>query len=298
MQTTESIQRKIGNTQDLHSLVRTLKTLAAVEIRHYEKTVKSIGDYYRTVEMGLQVLIQNPSQDRVPRKPPPGPRWGAVVFGSDQGLCGAFNERVVQQAGDTLDRLEVKKEDRRVLAVGTRAQSKLEESGLPVSHRLTLPGSRGGFVPLIQDLLLTLDTWREEEKIDQIYLFYNTPGPGAAFRSRAMRILPLDPGKFRDLARNPWPTRALPLVTLDWNPLYASLVRQYLSVVFFRALAESLMSENASRLAAMQRAERNIEDHLDELNLQYQMERQNLITGELLDVIGGFEALKGSERGG
>jgi F-type H+-transporting ATPase subunit gamma len=65
--------------------------------------------------------------------------------------------------------------------------------------------------------------------------------------------------------------------------------------MLFRASAESLASENASRLAAMQSAERNIEDRLDDLNRQYRHERQTSITEELLDIAAGFEALGGGE---
>jgi len=88
-----------------------------------------------------------------------------------------------------------------------------------------------------------------------------------------------------------WPTKVLPMYTLEWQKLFPLIVRQYVFVSLFQATAESLASENASRLAAMQGAEKNIDDVLSGLKLQFHQERQMAITDELLDIVAGFEAL-------
>ena len=80
---------------------------------------------------------------------------------------------------------------------------------------------------------------------------------------------------------------------MDWDALFSALVQQYLFVALYRACAESLASEDASRLAAMQNAERNIKDRLDELHAEYHHQRQNSITAELLDIVAGYEAVMG-----
>jgi F-type H+-transporting ATPase subunit gamma len=77
----------------------------------------------------------------------------------------------------------------------------------------------------------------------------------------------------------------------DWESLFASLVRQYFFVSLYRAFAESLASEHSSRLAAMQMAEDNVEERLDDLQSRFHRTRQNAITEELLDITAGFEAL-------
>jgi F-type H+-transporting ATPase subunit gamma len=81
---------------------------------------------------------------------------------------------------------------------------------------------------------------------------------------------------------------------MDWNRLFSWLIREYLFVSLYRAFAESLASENASRLASMQVAERNIENRLDELSAQYHQQRQSAIDAELFDLVAGFEALGGA----
>ncbi|MFP3870922.1 MAG: F0F1 ATP synthase subunit gamma, partial [Syntrophobacteria bacterium] len=85
---------------------------------------------------------------------------------------------------------------------------------------------------------------------------------------------------------------ALPMYTMAWDPLFSALIREYLFISLFRAFAESLASENASRLASMQGAEKNIEERLGELRTRFHQQRQMSITEELLDIVAGFEALK------
>jgi F-type H+-transporting ATPase subunit gamma len=85
---------------------------------------------------------------------------------------------------------------------------------------------------------------------------------------------------------------------MAWGALFMSLIREYLFVSLYRAFAESLASENASRLASMQNAEKNIEERLQELNGQFHRQRQMTITEELLDIVAGFEAMKEKPKKG
>jgi F-type H+-transporting ATPase subunit gamma len=93
-----------------------------------------------------------------------------------------------------------------------------------------------------------------------------------------------------------WPTKNLPEVIEGAESALRAFVRGYLFVLLFQACAESLASENASRLAAMQRAEKNIADILEDLNRTFRRVRQESIDEELFDVISGFEALTGRRR--
>ena len=111
------------------------------------------------------------------------------------------------------------------------------------------------------------------------------------------RLLPLDDAWRRKLVEFAWPTKPLPEV-MGGRATLRALIREYLFVTLFRACAESLASENASRLAAMERADRNIDELLGDLNASFHRLRQGGIDAELFDVISGFEALAGSRRPG
>lgn len=292
METTEILKRKISTAEDLHAVVKTMKALAAVSIRQYEKAVESLTGYARTVEMGLRVVLQHVPESGFENYRAPVRGVGAVVFGSDQGMCGQINDQVVEHVLSALEALDLPPSRRAVLAVGERVTSRLIDAGVPVEDTLTVPGSAEAITWQAQDLLVRIEQWHERRNLDQILLYYNQPVTEAAFRPHTWQLLPVDPAWLSELASKPWKSRTLPMFTMDLDTLFSSLIRQYLFVSLYRAFAEALASEHASRLASMQHAQRNIEDRLDELRAQFRHSRQMAITEELLDIVAGFEALR------
>ncbi|HNU72511.1 MAG TPA: F0F1 ATP synthase subunit gamma, partial [Thermodesulfobacteriota bacterium] len=180
-----------------------------------------------------------------------------------------------------------------IQAVGERAAFSLAAMGWPVQQILHVPGSLDGITPLIQGLVTTIESWsRDVAGATQVYLFYSEPVRGTSSQPDSFRLLPIDQAWLREIRKKPWPTRMIPLYTMDWEALFSLLVREYLFATLFRALADSLASENAQRLAAMERAERNIEERLSDLHSTFHEIRQTSITDELLTIVGGFEALE------
>lgn len=296
MQTSEALKRRIQSAQDLLGVVKTMKALAAVSIRQYQKAVESLGDYNRTVEMGLQIALRERRGGGAASEKAKVNRIGAIVFGSDQGLCGQLNNIIVAHANEEMDRIGVKKENRIVIAVGMRAADIMEDTGQRILEVLTNPGSTSGITPMVQDITVLLENWRFRRQIEHMYLFFNHYVSGATYRPKTVRLLPVDREWLKNLEMKKWPSKTLPMFTMDWEALFRSLIREYLFVSLYRAFAESLASENASRLAAMQSAEKNIEERLEDLFLQYHRQRQMTITEELLDIVAGFEALGGTKE--
>jgi F-type H+-transporting ATPase subunit gamma len=288
--TAASLRRKIASAGDLESVVRTMKAMAAASIGQYENAVRSLDDYYRTVQLGLVACFrqgESPAATTRMQQKETG-AIGAVVFGSDQGLVGQFNQVMVEFVVDTLGKLSGKKT---VWAVGERIHSRLAETDLLQGERFILPNSISAITPLIGQILIEMQKQREKGGIAQVYLFHNRPKTGAIYTPVSQRLLPLDDAWRRELAAIRWPTGNLPEVMNDRERTLLALVREYLFVSLFRACAESLASENASRLAAMQRAEKNIDELLEDLNRTFHRLRQSGIDEELFDVISGFEAL-------
>ena len=297
--TTASLRRKIGGAGDLQSVVRTMKALAASSIGQYEKSVRALGDYYRTVELGLGMCLREsgPAALMAERNRATGAgAIGAVVFGSDQGLVGQFNDVVADYAVKTLAALPAKSE---VWAVGERVHARLADAGLPLIGLFTVPNSVKAITPLVGQILVESETRHSpsatrrtgQGEVPGLYLFYNRPTSGPVYAPIHQRLLPLDEDWRRKLAELPWPTRNLPEVMGGGEETLRALIREYLFVSLFRACAESLASENASRLAAMQRADKNIDELLEDLNGTFHRLRQSGIDEELFDVISGFEAL-------
>jgi F-type H+-transporting ATPase subunit gamma len=289
--TTASLRRKINSAGDLQSVVRSMKALAASSIGQYEKSVSALADYYRTVELGLGVCLRESAPTAlaaVPRGQTVAGAMGAVVFGSDQGLVGQFNDVVADYAVKTLTALPGKAQ---VWAVGERVHSRLADAGLLLMGLFTVPNSVNAITPLVGQILVESETRHSAGEVTELHLFYNRPQSGAIYTPVSQRLLPLDEHWRRQLVDLPWPTENLPEVMGSGAATLHALIREYLFVSLFRACAESLASENASRLAAMQRADKNIDELLEELNSAFQRLRQSSIDEELFDVISGFEAL-------
>ena len=289
--TTASLSRKIGTAGDLQSVVRTMKAVAASSVGQYESAVRALDDYYRTVQLGLAAClreIERPLALAPAQRRETGP-IAAVVFGSDQGLVGQFNDVMADFVVKTLGDLPAQKT---VWTVGERIRSRLTETDLVLGNSFVLPGSIGAITPLVGQILIEIETLREKGDIAQVCVFHNSPHAGAIYSPACQRLLPLDEVWRRELtAIMAWPTKNLPEVMNGGAATLLAFVREYLFVSLFRACAESLASENASRLAAMQRAEKNIDELLENLNRSFHRLRQSGIDEELFDVISGFEAL-------
>ncbi len=289
--TTASLRRKIGGAGDLQSVVRTMKAVAASSIGQYEKSVQALADYSRTVELGLSACFRDSGPESVSveaNRPRVAGATGAIVFGSDQGLVGPFNEVVADHAAKILAALPGTPQ---VWAVGERVHARLADAGLPLVGLFTVPSSVQAITALVGQILVETEAHDSHGDVTELHLFYNRPTSGAVYEPVNQRLLPLDEVWRHALAERPWPTKTVPEVMGSRTGALRALIREYVFVSLFRACAESLASENASRLAAMQRADKNIDELLEDLNRTFHRVRQSGIDEELFDVVSGFEAL-------
>jgi len=281
-------RRRIAGAEDLQAVVHTMKALAASSIGQYENSVHSLNDYYRVVELGLSLCLRAVERNgQVAQRKRTPSVIGAVIFGSDQGLVGQFNDLVAELALATLRKLPGEPQ---VWTVGERVNARLEDAGLVSTRLFAVPGSVQAITPLIGEIQLHSEPVFGAADAD-VYVFYNRPLGGAGYEPSMQQLLPLDESWRKDLSAVRWPTRLLPELLGDQPGTLLALIREYLFISLYRACAESLASENAARLAAMQRADKNISEMLEALRLTFNRERQRAIDEELFDVISGFESL-------
>lgn len=287
METSTNLQHKIASADKLHSVVRTMKAVAASSINEYEQSVIALADYTKNIELGLSVCVRNIDIYRFKKnnhanKTSP----CVVVFGSDQGLVGQFNDIIVDFMLNTLV-TNTFSAPPLVWSVGERVSERLKDAGLSMQENFNVPSSIGTIAPLIGQIILDLEGNHPFSASTEVHLFYNRPTNNAGFTQVTQQLLPLDQNWSSELAKKPWPSQNLPELLGDKTDTLRALIREYLFVSLFRACAESLSSENASRLAAMQRADKNIEELLEELNQHYHRLRQATIDTEMFDVITG-----------
>lgn len=291
MQSVEHYKRKIKSAEDLRSIVNTMKVLASVSIRQFEKAAESLGEYYRTVEMGLQIVLGRLIQEELPFVRSAKESSAIIIaLGSGQGLCGSFDERIVS----FIDRLmaEEKIDDPGFLVMGERLASQIEQDR-KVVEVFNLPGSVSGLNGYTLQLLTAVEKARMEERAGRVLIIHNKPVARGRYQPRVQYLLPLDRYWLNRLANREWPTNNIPQFTMDATELFTQIVRQYLLVSFYRAMAESLAAEHTGRLNSMTVAEQKIEERLQELNNRYAEERHKAITEELLDIQSGYRAVTG-----
>lgn len=282
------LRHTMASAGDLQSVVRTMKALAAASIGQYEQSVRALVHYHRSVELGLGACLRR--QGTLPAGSDTGQprRIVAIVFGSDQGLVGQFNEAM---ATFVRHRLSAMTTPVTLWAVGERVQVRLVDAGLTVQPPLAVPQSVKGITPLVAAILLQAVRLAQRPSATELHVFHNRPVSGSICEPAVQRLLPLD-GAWRDaMVGVAWPTKNLPQVVCGGGATLRVLIGEYLFVSLFRACAESLASENASRLAAMERADRNISELQGDLSGRFNRLRQSRIDEELFDVISGFEAL-------
>jgi F-type H+-transporting ATPase subunit gamma len=286
-----SLRRKINGAGDLQSVVRTMKAVAASSIGQYENSIHALAQYSRSVELGLGVCFRNGGLSEVIAEPngrKHAQTIGAVVFGSDQGLVGQFNDAIVDFAVKTLTAFP---NEPRVWAIGERVNARLIDAGLKVVRQFPVPSSVKAITPLVGDILMECEALYDRGEIAELHLFLNSPKSAAVYTQVDQRLLPLDKTWMLEIANRPWPTKKTAEVIGGAIETLQTLISEYLFISLFRVCAESLASENTSRLTAMQRAEKNISESLKDLNGAFNRLRKDGIDEELFDVITGFEMI-------
>ena len=286
-QTLERLTRSTETMQSIRGIVRTMKTMSAINAAPYEQAARAIDAWRDTVLDGLHAflhvngpLVEDGFSDG---------QSILVVLGSDHGLCGNYNEVIATEA-----RRHATPEGKvRILCVGAQMEDALMGEGMVPEATLLPPANVDGLNRLADQLVTRIEALHGDNRVTLIYTKRAAHGRQTPV---ALPLLPVDADLLKELAARPWVSRSLPRFSLPAPVLLATLVRNLLFATIQRAAAEALMTENAARLARMQQAEQSVGERLEDLFAQTRSVRQSEITTELLDVIVGFEALKDRER--
>lgn len=279
------LKRKLDSVDSLREVVNAMRNLAAVYVRRAEASLAAIRPYTEIVETALRVVLERPH--RAQADPDGRQLCLAVVFAGEQGLCGAYNERVVQAALAHKEQAGIPVE---FAAIGRRARDLLLMRDVAPFLSVPSPTSLEGIRVQVPDL--SADIFEAYAKLNatrMVFIYNDYEGLGR-YREQVHPVLPpsldqLGPGRMDRL-------RYEPILTTAPQEILGTLVEEYLFIRLCRALFESHCSENGARLLAMTAASRNIEDRFVELTKEFQTVRQDSITAELLDVVAGAEALR------
>jgi F-type H+-transporting ATPase subunit gamma len=295
MATLRDIRRRIRSVESTQKITRAMKLVAAAKLRRAQERLVAARPYAVKMAQLLSSLVRRAEGEAHPllvRRP--AARKRLVIITSDKGLCGAFNSNILRaslaflrEQGETSVTLVVVGKKARDFYRRRRYEIKSEMLGffdrLAYSHAQELAGG------LMQEYL--------SGEVDEVHLLYNEFRSVAVQRVKREQLLPIEPADAPDGQVGPGgPEGAAGDYTYEPSPeaILAALLPRHVTTQVYRALMESVAGEYGARMTAMEAATKNAKEMISVLSIQYNKARQERITKELLDIVGGAEALRQS----
>jgi F-type H+-transporting ATPase subunit gamma len=289
------IRRRINSVKSTQQITRAMKLVAAAKLRRAQERILEARPYsYKMGEVLSDLALRSPRElhpllaTRTVREDGAGSRKMLMVISGDRGLCGGFNSNIIRRSADFLRGYRDDPEIRLTLiVVGRKVRDYYRRRGqysvrseyanffdkLAYSHAAQIG----------QDLIRSY----AEEEVDEVHLLYNEFKSVATQRVVVEQLLPIQP--------SPVPPDAS-IVEFLFEPSSAAILERllpkHIEVQVYRALLESLAAEYGARMTAMENATRNASEMIDLLTIQFNKARQERITKELLEIVGGAEALR------
>jgi F-type H+-transporting ATPase subunit gamma len=288
MATLRDIKRRIRSVESTQKITRAMKLVAAAKLRRAQERILEARPYatkMRELLAGLVARAQDTSHPLLTKRTTA--RKRLVVITSDKGLAGAFNSNVIRNALAFLR--EQPRTDVTLVMVGKKGRDFFRRRDWQVKSEML------GFFDRLayshaQELAGQLMTDYLGGETDEVYLIYNEFRSVAVQRVVRQQLLPIESeqsaagsGPSTDYIYEPSPEAIL-----------ASLLPRHVTTQVYRALMESVAGEHGARMTAMEAATKNAKDMIGVLTIQYNKARQERITKELLDIVGGAEALRAS----
>lgn len=300
MPSLKTIRKRIGSVKSTQKITRAMKMVAGARLARAQSRILAMRPYAVNLQQVLgAVVAEGPDGENTaaPLHPllvrRPEKRVLYVLLSSDRGLCGSFNAQVNKAAERLWREGEASGTKTSFYVVGRKGRDYLKRRSAPVEHEFHGVWEKLDVAQAREMARTILQPFRKGE-VDAIYLVYNLFKSAMSQELMVDPLLPIaQPEIERDLARDGAAgiTRDY-LFEPDRGVLLDRLVPMYLEIAIMRALLESQASELAARMTAMDSATKNAKEMINKLTLQYNRARQAAITKELMEIIGGAEALK------
>ncbi|HVB80372.1 MAG TPA: FoF1 ATP synthase subunit gamma [Candidatus Binataceae bacterium] len=279
----QEISIRIGSLKELLEIVGAIRAMAAVQLQQSQRSLGAVRDYIGIIRRALADAAGLLSSDDDGLGIPVEPRPGLVVFCSEHGFCGGFNELLIRVASEA-SRSEA---NLHLIFVGTRGAQRALEHGLRPELTLPMATHSGGVTAAARRVAAELYRRFLEQACTSVDVLFAREVAGHRATLERLRLLPLGAPAVEE-KRSEIP----PIVNLKPRRLFDELAAEYMFAMLEAAAMESFASENAARFRTMEAAHENIENKSSELNRMARRIRQESVTTEILDLIGGFEAMK------
>jgi F-type H+-transporting ATPase subunit gamma len=284
----KAIRKRIVTTKNTRKITRAMKLVAAARLRRAQDNILRLRPYaLQTIDIisSLAARVGEEPHPLLARREPN--RVMLVVLTSDRGLAGAFNTGISKAAFRYYTELKAQGKEVTVATIGRKGGDYFRRRGVPIAHTLGHVYEKLSYEKAreIGEMFIRDYT---EANLDAIYLCYNEFKSAISQKIVLERILPIEPKQVEgDKSQLDYEYEP------DQQTLLNTLLPLYVNVEIYRALLESVASEHGARMTAMDNATNNAAEMLKKLTLQANRARQAAITTELMEIIGGAEALKG-----
>lgn len=294
MEDIERIRERLENIRSVEPIIGSLRTIAAGGWRLAVRRLEACEEYAENLAEILGVVLpQVPRNDLasgfVTLEPVPPRKPAMLVIASERGLCGSFNDIVLEGAERLIAEQQLESELVQIITLGSRAEAHFLRHGRPLLLAQPLPVTRVPSFEIVRHLAVTLQGLLSSDVVDAIDVVYSPYRAGITLPPVSRRWLPIDASALpRGSLR--WPS---PIIEGDKAALARRALEEWAFVHLFRLVIESSASEQNARFRAMDAATSNLRRLIDELTLGYHVARQHAITMEMLDLVAGAGMLRG-----
>ncbi len=289
MASLKEIRARIGSITSTQKITSAMKMVSAAKLKKTEGTVKrflpfkdKLSEALTNYVASLEESIAMPLAEQ--RKPK---RVAVVAFSSNSGLCGVFNTNIVKLFNTTYNKYveEVGAENIVVYTIGSKIHDNLKKRGIAIRQSFDELSEKPTYEAACQISDMLVDMFLKNE-VDRVELLYNHFKNTGVQVPQAATFLPIEPAAATDTNAG-----TLYIVEPDKETFVNSLVPKVLRTTMYATMLDSLCAEYGARTTAMTIASDNAESLLQDLKVQYNKARQEVITNELIDIVGGTEAL-------
>lgn len=285
MATLRDIQRRIKSVQSTQKITRAMKLVAAAKLRRAQERIIAARPYANKMAELLGNLVSGAGGDSHPLlEQREGPRRQIVIITADKGLAGAFNSNVIRRSLEFVRASNVT--ELTLVVVGRKARDFYRRRDFTIKRDMIGFWDRLAFNHA-QELADYFMQQYLDDEVDEVHLMYNEFRSVASQRPVRQQLLPIP---------RPDGEQAEESVDYIFEPspaaILGDLLPRHVRMQVYRALMESLAGEYGARMTAMEAATKNAKEIIEVLTIQYNKARQEKITKELLDIVGGAEALK------
>ena len=301
VQSIRVIRRKIRSVGNIKKITRAMQMVSAAKLKKVQERLMQLRPYAGKIRELLDGLTSQVAELKHPLFTPHEniKTIGLVVIMAEKGLCGSFNANMIRNVTNFLAERQSAGANTKIIAIGKKSADYFRRHNFDISAAYTGLPTEVPFAE-IQKITKSIVKQFEQGAVDEVHILYTHYVNALKFEPRRVKFLPIEAEKVKTQSEK----LKIKDGTLPHTPIYEyifepkpeqileRLIPRYVETTFHRILLESMSSEHAARMNAMKNATDNAEELIDTLTLTYNKARQAGITKELLDIVGGAEALK------